>query len=200
MNITALLKALPKSEAYVHSTATDPLQQFMFSVKFYNFSKDGKISSSKAENTKIGFQKVSGLSADLNGVEYHEGCTNYPVKLAGKASFGEVTMEKGVVPSTSSSLSTTKNVLDLLAETCSDSTSRMDVDVNVLGREGKVRIKYILNNAFMSKWEAPDLDASSDDVAIEKITLQYDYLTYEIPKDETGSFENWSPSGLIKSE
>ena len=109
-------------------------------------------------------------------------------------------MEKGVVPSTSSSLSTTKNVLDLLAETCSDSTSRMDVDINVLGRDGKVRIKYILNNAFMSKWEAPDLDASSDDVAIEKITLQYDYLTYEIPEDETGSFENWSPSGLIKSE
>lgn len=185
--IEHLLSVLPEASAYTHSTATDPLQQFMFAVQIGN-------------NDKIGFQKVSGLNADLNVVEYHEGCTNYPMKLAGKATFGEVTCEKGVIPyNSTASLDSTTNVLDFLAQVAGDGTARNDVTISVLGRDGTIRAEYVLVDAFVSKWEAPDLDATSDDVAIETITFQYDYFKYTVNPSGKGSFTNWEPTGLTNA-
>lgn len=178
-----LLSLIPVSHAaFEHTTASDPLQSFMFTVKIGN-------------NTAIGFQKVSGLSVDLNVVEYHEGCVNYPMKLAGKASFSEVTCEKGVIPyKSNSSLSSTTNVLDFLSAVASDGTERYDVEINLLDRRGYIRARYILKHAFVSKWEAPDLDASSDDVAIEKIVFNYDYFEYQTfttSSTTKGDFYQW---------
>lgn len=191
---------LPLSDAYVHSTATDPLQKFMFAVKFVPSSDyDGDIDFSD-ENALIGFQKVSGLDWDLNVVEYHEGCTNYAMKLAGKAKFGEVTMEKGVIPYKSEEdLENTTNILDFLQATASDTTFRMDIVVQLLGRDGAIRAEYTLHDAFISKWEGPEGDATSDDVAIEKITVQYDYPTYTTNPTGTGNGERWdAQNGSVK--
>lgn len=183
-----LLSILPVAQAYTHSVESDPLQQFMFRVTI-------------GSNSEIGFQKVSGLNADLNVVEYHEGCTNYPMKLPGKASFGEVTCEKGVIPYKSDlGISNTTNVLDFLSEVAGDSTARNDVVISILGRDGTIRAQYILVDAFVSKWEGPDLDATSDDVAIEKIVFQYDYFKYTTSPNGKESFTNWTPTGTVDAE
>ena len=198
--IKSILAQLPVSDAYVHSTASDPLQQFMFAVKFTPNADSTSGSVSSSSNTKIGFQKVSGINADLNVVEYHEGCTNYPMKLAGKASFGEAVFEKGVIPyEENSNLAETTNILDFLSDVASDGTKRMLVEVQLLGRDGTIRAAYQLHDAFVSKWEAPDLDATSDEVAIEKMTVQYDYFTYSTPSG-TGTFTNWTPKEITDTE
>lgn len=176
MSFKNLIASLPimKASAYIHSIVNDPLQQFMFVVRI--------------DDLDIGFQKVSGLNVDLNVVEYHEGCTNYAKKLAGKAKFGEVTCEKGLVPEDELGL------LPVLSDVASDCTDRKTIYISILDRAGNVRMKYILHNAFISKWEAPDLDASSDEVAIEKATIQYDYFTYEVSTgNDKGSSVIWSP-------
>ena len=211
--LKAILSAVLPSNAYVHSVSTDPMQQFMFAVTFA--ADSGKASDDALPELHIGFQKVSGISADLNVVEYHEGCTNYPMKLAGKASFSEATFERGLIPpkytlldsevtssfsSPATGSSDPVNILDYLTLVASDGTHRMKITIDILARDGSIRAQYILRNAFVSKWEAPDLDASSDDVAIEKITVQYEYFTYAVQPDGKGVATNWSPTdGEVKT-
>lgn len=220
-----LKNLLPVSHAaFSHTSATDPLQSFMFTVEFVFkvMGDDGDESrvttykrwdTAKSQyveedipttlNDKIGFQKVNGLNANLNVVEYHEGRTNYPMKLAGKANFGEVTMEKGVIPYVADKgIEETENVLDFLQYFAMQETLRMDVYVHIMGRNGKTRATYILKDALITKWEAPDLDASSDEVSIEKIAINYDYFEYDddIPDDEFSSFTQWTPLGVSRTD
>lgn len=205
--IRSILSKLPaEALAYVeHMTATDPLQKFMFGLDFYNFKINGVTETD--HNSSLGFQKVSGLKADQNAVDYHEGCSNFPSKLLGKVSFGEVTLERGMTPyntdysedaasgsitDAGEALAKTTNLLDFFAFSASDSTARFDVDINILGRDASIKATYTLHNAFVSSWEASDLDASSDDVCIEKVVLQYDYPTYT-DASGTGTARIWTP-------
>lgn len=210
--IKSLVSAIPLSSAYEHMVATDPVQQFMFRVVFDNITVNGNTvgGSSAAAKVTMGFQKVSGLSVEMNAVEYHEGCTNYAMKLAGKASFPDVTLEKGCVtyettysdqfasPDESglgdlddTNVANTKNILDLVSLIASSSTARFDAHIEILGRDGSARVAYILRNAFISKWEGPDLDASSDDVAVEKVTVSYDF--WEYGDGDGGQAKTWNP-------
>ena len=206
-----ILSAIPLSNAYTHAVATDPVQQFMFKVTFDNFRVNNKVISGLS--VEMGFQKVSGLSVEMKAVEYHEGCTNYAKKLAGKATFPDVTLEKGCVNyeetysdnfasvtekgkgKLKSNASATQNVLDLVAYIASSSTARFDATISILGRDGATRVSYKLVDAFISKWEGPDLDASSDDVAMEKSTLSYDY--WEYGQDDDGGATTWKPRGVV---
>lgn len=210
-----LVESVPLSEAKTHSVATDPVQQFMFEVKFDNFTLNGitiKNDNGKDLTFTTGFQKVSGLSVEMNPVEYHEGCSNYAKKLAGKAKFPDVTLEKGCVNYKSilmrndleedpeddkiSLYGKEFSTMDFLTFIASASTARFDTTVSILGRDGKPRVGYKLCSGFFSKWEGPDLDASSDDVAIEKCTLSYDY--WEHVKGHTAETDPWTPTSDVR--
>ena len=52
---------------------------------------------------------------------------------------------------------------------------RKTLIIEIMNKSGTAAMKtYKLAEAWVSKWEASDLDASSSDVAIEKITVQYE--------------------------
>ena len=57
-----------------------------------------------------------------------------------------------------------------------DSNLRNTVIIEILDRFGNTKRTYKLAEAWVSKWEGSDLDASSDDVAIEKLTVQFEYF------------------------
>ena len=57
-----------------------------------------------------------------------------------------------------------------------DSNLRNTVIIEILDRFGNAKRTYKLAEAWVSKWEGSDLDASSDDVAIEKLTVQFEYF------------------------
>ena len=138
------------------TTASDPLQKFMFRVTI-----NGMPSS-------IGFQKVSGLSKEMGVVEYQEGGYDYAHKLSGRPKVGEVTMERGAFAD--------RSLEDLWKKTLMDSSARNTIIIEMLDRQGNVSRTYKLAEAWVSKWEGSDLDATSDDVAIEKITVQHEYF------------------------
>ena len=137
------------------TSSEDPLQKFKFRVTIPGIP------------SQIGFQKVSGLSKEVNVVEYDESAFEYTHKLPGKTKFGEVTMERGMFSDSS--------MLDQM-KVIQNPDYRTTMIVQLMDRFGNVQRTWKLAEAWISKWEGSDLDATSDDVAIETITVQYKYM------------------------
>lgn len=136
--------------------ANDPLQKFMFRVTVPGLPAG------------IGFQKVGGLTREVGVVEYLEGLYQYTHKLPGREKVGEVTLERGSYAS--------KDLETQYKKVLTDPNVRNTVIIEILDRFGNAKRTYKLAEAWVSKWEGSDLDASSDDVAIEKMTLQFEYF------------------------
>lgn len=138
------------------TTSSDPLQKFKFRLTIPGLPSG------------IGFQKVSGLSQEVGVTEYDEGGYDYTHKLPGRPKVGEVTAERGSYAD--------KSFQNLLQKTLTDKSMRNTIILEQLDRYGKAVRTYKLAEAWVSKWEGSDFDASSDDVAIEKITIQFEYF------------------------
>ena len=135
--------------------ANDPLQKFMFRVTIPGLPSG------------IGFQKVGGLTREVGVVEYLEGLYEHTHKLPGREKVGEVTLERGAYAS--------KELEDLYKSILNvDTAKRVTVVIEILNRFGETKRTFTLEDAWCSKWEGSDLDATSDDVAIEKMTLQFE--------------------------
>lgn len=156
-NVCKVISKLFGFRAYAQRTVSnDPLQKFMFRVTIPGLP------------TGMGFQKVGGLSREVDVTEYLEGMYEYTHKLPGREKVGEVTLERGTYAS--------KELETLYEQTLKDPKFRNTVVIEVLNRFGEVKKTYKLAEAWASKWESSDLDATSSDVAIEKITLQFEYF------------------------
>lgn len=137
------------------TTSIDPLQKFKFRLTVPGLPSG------------IGFQKVSGLTHEVGVTEYDEGGFDYTHKLAGRPKVGEVTAERGSYADSS--------FHDLMKRTLTDPSMRNTVIFEQLNRYGEAVRTYKLAEAWVSKWEGSDGDASSDDVAVEKLTIQFEY-------------------------
>lgn len=138
------------------TVANDPLQKFMFKVTVPGLT-DG-----------INFQKVSGLSREVAVVEYLEGMYQHAHKLAGREKFADITLERGSY--------TSQALMEEFKQVLTNPARRQTIIIQIMDRFGEVQREYKLAEAWITKWEESDLDASSDDVAIEKITVTYEYM------------------------
>jgi len=145
-----------KAHAMARTASADPLQKFKFRLTIPGLP------------TGIGFQKVSGLTHEINVTEYDEGGFDFTHKLPGKQKVGEVVAERGMYADTS--------FQKLLKSALTDANARNTVIFEQLDRFGATVRTYKLAEAWVSKWEGSDADASSNDVAIEKITIQFEYF------------------------
>lgn len=135
--------------------ANDPLQMFKFRVSMPGLPAG------------MGFQKVSGLTREIGVVEYDEGGYSYTHKLTGKEQGGEVTLEKGMFANT--------DLEEIYKRSLNSPDYRTTVIIEQLDKFGKVARSWTLAEAWVSKWEGSELDATSEDVAIESITIQFEY-------------------------
>jgi phage tail-like protein len=136
--------------------ANDPLQKFKFTV------------SMPGVPSGMGFQKLSGLDRETNIVTYDEGGYKYQRKLPGKPKVNDIVLEKGMFADAF--------MEDLYKASLSSSGSRKTVIVNQQDIYGKVARTWTLAEAWVSKWESSEFDSTSDGVAIEKITVTFEYL------------------------
>ena len=81
---------------------------------------------------------------------------------------GEVTAERGSYAD--------KSFQNLLQQTLTNPNMRNTIIIEHLDRFGNAVRTHKLAEAWVSKWESSDFDASSDDVAIEKLTIQFEYF------------------------
>lgn len=135
--------------------ANDPLQMFKFRVSMPGLPAG------------MGFQKVSGLTREIGVVEYDEGGYSYTHKLTGKEQGGEVTLEKGMFANT--------DLEEIYKRSLNSPDYRTTVIIEQLDKFDKVARSWTLAEAWVSKWEGSELDATSEDVAIESITIQFEY-------------------------
>jgi phage tail-like protein len=135
--------------------ANDPLQMFRFRVSMPGLPAG------------MGFQKVSGLTREIGVVEYDEGGYSHTHKLTGKEQGGEVTLEKGMFANT--------DLEEIYKRSLNNPDYRTTVIIEQLDKFGKVARSWTLAEAWVSRWEGSELDATSEDVAIESITIQFEY-------------------------
>lgn len=146
------------SPMVVHAARTaslDPLQKFRFRVTVPGLPAE------------MGFTSVSGLDHEVPVTEYSEGGYPYAHKLPGKPKTGEVTLSHGMFADMS--------MFNLIKETLTNPDYRRTIIIEHLDRFGATQRTYKLAEAWVSKWESDDLDATSDDVATETLTVQFEY-------------------------
>lgn len=143
-------------EAMGRTFSQDPLQKFNFTL-----TVDGL-------PTSVGFQKVGGLSSEIGVSTYYEAGYDVEHKLKGRRVGGQLTCERGAYAS--------KDLEALFKASLSDTDTRKDVTITLQDRDGNAKRSWKATQCWVSKWEIDDLDATSDDVIIEKLTIEYEKL------------------------
>lgn len=131
-------------------TRVDPYKNFNFVIEV-----DGL--------PQAGFSECSGLSTEVNVVEYREGGDFVTRKLPGLAKIGDITLKRGVTASADLQL-WMKNILNGVKD-------RRDVIIKLLDDDRTEVVRWKFFNAFPRKWEGPTLNAKGNEVAIESLVL-----------------------------
>lgn len=137
-------------------TRPDPFGSFNFVVEI-----DGAASA--------GFSEVSGLTAVVEPIDYREGSDPSGVrKLPGLRKFGNVTLKRG--------LTTNRDVWQWFKTGLDGALQRRMVRIVLLDEERNPVARWTLRDAWITRWEGPQLSAGSTDVAIESIELVHEGL------------------------
>lgn len=152
-------KLLDRFLLKAHATRTiseDPLQSFLFRIQISGIPSE------------IGFTKISGLTREVSVVEYLENMYEHAHKLPGREKVSELTCEKGVYA---------ENALQSAYESVfNNNNCRSTVTIQIMDRFHNVRREFVLGECWFSKYEISELSADSDDVIIEKLTMQFEYF------------------------
>ena len=129
------------------------------------------------------FSEVSGIEASVDVIEFRQGNANSlaPVKLPGLVKHGNVTLKMGYTMD-----STFKEWIRECVSERRGQIPRADVTIELVDTNAKAPDKvetsivgdrvWLLKNAWVTKYNAPDLDAKTSDVAIESVELAYEEL------------------------
>lgn len=116
------------------------------------------------------FQTVSGLETSFQTIEYKIGGAPNPrtTRIAGQQDAININLKKGIFQKDSFLYDWLKN--------CKGSADGKDLSVSLLDAGGAPLITWNVRNAFPSKLSAPSFDGSSNEVAIEEMTLVADSM------------------------
>ncbi|WP_029322095.1 phage tail protein [Butyrivibrio sp. AE3004] len=129
------------------------------------------------------FSEVTGVEASVDVIEFRQGNSGSlaPVKLPGLVKHGNVTLKMGYI--LSSAFKTW--VMDCVSET-RGLPPRHNVIIELIDINGGAptatvtsatgTVQWTLTNAWVTKYNAPDLDAKNSDVAIETVEIAYEEL------------------------
>lgn len=151
-----MFKGLALNAMASRTIEADPLQSFMFRVSIPGLP------------TGVGFQKVGGLSREVEVVEYLENMYDHSHKLPGRETVGDVTFERGMYAD--------DYLQGIYEKVFNNNTVRNTVVIQICDRFGKIRREFKCAEAWFSKYECADLDATSSDVIIETLTMAFEYF------------------------
>lgn len=151
-----MFKGLALNAMASRTIEADPLQSFMFRVSIPGLP------------TGVGFQKVGGLSREVEVVEYLENMYDHSHKLPGRETVSDVTFERGMYAD--------DYLQGIYEKVFNNNMVRNTVVIQVCDRFGKIRREFKCAEAWFSKYECADLDATSSDVIIETLTMIFEYF------------------------
>ena len=156
MRAAALLGLARRVHAMPRTVNDDPLQKFMFRVRV------------PGQPSSLGFSKVGSFVREMAVVEYLEGMFAHVHKLSGRQKVSDIEFERGAYRD--------RHMQDIYEATLRDPKHRTTVTVEVMDRYGRVAKEFVLANAWCSKIEEGDLDASSDEVVVNKMTITFEHF------------------------
>lgn len=119
---------------------------------------------------QAGFNQATIPETTTEPIEYREG-TDGPTmrKLAGLTSYGNLSLQWGTTPDSTPLFDWRHQV-----EQGQLDDARRDIAVVLLDEEGNNAARWEFTNAWPSQYDAPDLDASADEVAIESMEIAHE--------------------------
>ncbi len=121
--------------------------------------------------TVAGFSECTGLSSEVEIIEYREGGDDLVRKLPGLKKFGNITLKRGVTES-QDLYKWHRNVLQ-------GQTDRRDGSIVLLDDAKNPVTRWKFFNGFPQKYEGPRLNAKGNDVAIETLVICCENLERE---------------------
>ena len=129
----------------------DPYKDFRFQVEI-----DG-IASSR-------FLECTGLGSEVAVIEYREGGDPTAVrKLPGRASFSDITLKRGITES--------RDLYDWHRSLLQGQNDRRNGRIILLDDSGAEVVRWVFREAWPRKWEGPELNAMTNEIAIETFVL-----------------------------
>lgn len=122
----------------------------------------------------IGFTEVSGLEVTTDKIEYRHGASPEYIKtqMPGMQSFSEITLKRGTFAG-DNEFYTWWNTVTL------GKVDRRDITVSMLDENHEPVVIFKIKNAWPTKVTPTDLNATSNEVAVETLVLVHEGLTIE---------------------
>ena len=127
-------------------------------------------------NDAIAFSEVSGLSIEYETITYKDGLSYKEGNkyMPGLMSPVNLTLQKGIVKADSF-------LFDWIATVRLHTVDKRDVRIDLLNENGEPTVSWKVSDAFPTKLDAPSFNASSNEVAIESLSLMATSLTVSNP-------------------
>ena len=117
--------------------------------------------------TRAAFTEATGLDATTEPVEYREGGENGTVrKLPGVTRYSNIVLRWG--------MTVDRELYDWHRQTVLGQVQRKDGSVIVLDRQGVEVARWNFVNAWVTKYDAPDLNSTANAVAVESVELAHE--------------------------
>lgn len=122
----------------------------------------------------IGFSEVSGLTQEVQLIEYREGTSpDYSsIKMPGLHKYNNITMKRGISKSDN-------EFFNWLNTVKLNTIERRDLTISLLNENHEPVMIWKAHNAFPVKVEGPGLKAMGNEVAIESIEIAHEGLVLQ---------------------
>ena len=119
--------------------------------------------------TVAGFSECTGLNTEQNVIDYREGPESItPRKLPGLTKFGNITLKRGI--------SLDKTIFSWRKTVSDGDIERKNISIVLQNEKHDEVVRWNVVNAWPSKYMAPDLKATANEVAIEAVELTHEGL------------------------
>lgn len=145
------------AESGKEQSQTWPLVKFQFLVKI--------------GDKEAFFQEVTGLSAEIQQIEYRQGNSKEfsTVKMPGIKKFGNITLKKGIFKDD-------KGFWDLYKQVTMNTFERKTITISLLDEKNAVAMSWTLANAFPAKITVTDMKSDANEPAVETMELAHEGL------------------------
>lgn len=126
------------------------------------------------------FQKCKLPEINVKSVEFNPAGSLFPQKFAGRVTFDNATLEKGIIADGTdrSALEWLNTIIDVDNQTGGEPIDYMkDIDIIEFNRKGEEVSRTTLHGAFITKRSKSEKDGGNDDVSIETLEIACQYTT-----------------------
>jgi phage tail-like protein len=128
-------------------------------------------------NQDIGFSEVSGLTQELQAIEYRDGLmagTTLPLKRPGLKKANNISLKRGIVEKNN-------DLFNWFNNNGATNVDRRDLLISLLNDEGNPVMVWEIKQTWPVKCEGPSLKATGNEIAIESIELVHEGISVKLP-------------------